>query len=273
MNMTGDKLMTYETLLYDVSENIATITLNRPDSYNSINTKMEHELLKALKQTARDSEVRAVILTGSGKGFCSGADLMSINPDDENFSIGDHLRTGLNQIALAIRSLEKPVICAINGVAAGAGTGLALACDVRLASYKASFVFAAFANIGLVPDTGVTYFLPKLVGTSKALELALTADAKNKVSAHYAHELGIVNHLAPDDELMDEARVFGRKFAKMASTAVGLTKRAIYRADVHNLAESLEYEAQLQTATFKTGDFREGVQAFIEKRAPQFTGS
>lgn len=265
--------MTYETILYAVSDAMATITLNRPDKYNALNHQMEQELIHVFKQIARDETIRCVILTGAGKGFCSGADLTAIDLTDANFDIGDHLRDGLNRVALAIRALELPVICAINGVAAGAGTGLALACDFRIASYDASFVFAAFVNIGLVPDTGITYFLPKLVGTSKALELALTADARNKVSAEYAHELGIVNHLAPHDDLMDEAHKLAGRLARMATTAVGLTKRAIYRADVQDLAASLETEAQLQTITFRTDDFKEGVTAFIEKRAPQFTGS
>ncbi len=264
--------MTYETILYEVSDGVATITLNRPDKYNALTMPMYKEMQHALKEIARDRAVRAVVLTGAGKGFCSGADLLELQSNLEDVSVGDVLRAGLNKIAVAMRTLEKPIICAVNGVAAGAGAGLALACDLRLASDQASFVFAAFVNIGIIPDAGTTYFLPQLVGVSRAFELATTADAQNRLKAEAALEMGIVNQVIPHDHFMDEVNAYARRMAEKATYAVGLTKRAMYKAAERSLADALETEAQLQIATFKTQDFREGVQAFIEKRAPVFKG-
>lgn len=264
--------MTYETLLYEVSDGVATITLNRPDTYNSLSIATLDELKQAFKQIAKDHDVRAVLLTGSGKGFSSGADLVELGAQIEDIPITDLLRNGLNTLVMQMRSLEKPIVCAINGVAAGAGSSLPLATDYRLASDKASFVFAAFVNIGIVPDSGGTYFLQQLVGPGKALELALFADAKNRVSAADALELGIVNRVVPHDDLMAEAQTIVQKLAKMPTKAIGLTKRAVYRASQRSLEESLEYEAQLQAAAFRTDDFKEGVAAFLEKRDPVFKG-
>jgi 2-(1,2-epoxy-1,2-dihydrophenyl)acetyl-CoA isomerase len=264
--------MPYETILYAVHENVATITFNRPDKYNALTVQMYADLLHALKEVQRDKNVRAVILTGAGKGFCSGADLIELQAQLGTVSIGDALRAGLNSIALAIRSLEKPVVCALNGVAAGAGAGIALACDMRIASEQATFVFAAFASIGIIPDAGITYFLPQLVGANKALELALFADAKNRLQADQALELGIVNRVVAHEDLMTVTEETAAKLAAMATVAVGLTKRAMYRSVERSLQEALETEAQLQTATFQTRDFQEGIQAFLEKRAPQFKG-
>lgn len=266
--------MAYETILYDVQEGVATITLNRPDRYNALSMQLYEELQHALKQVKRDSSVRAVVLTGAGKGFCSGADLVELQGAlmNEEVNVGDVLRAGLNQIMVTIRSLEKPVLCALNGVAAGAGTGLALACDLRIASERASFVFAAFVNIGIIPDGGVTYFLPELVGVSKAYELALLADAKQRLSAQDAHQWGLVNFVVPHEDFQAQSRALATKLASMATRAVGLTKRALYKAPHRTLPQALEAEAQIQTVTFQTRDFQEGVQAFIEKREPVFKG-
>ena len=170
--------MPYETIAYTVQDNIATITLNRPASYNALNLAMLKDLTHALKAIARDSSVRAVIITGAGRGFSSGADLLEIQSQIHKIDITETLRNGLNVIVDAMRTLEKPIICAINGVAAGAGASLCLAADFRIASDKAGFVFAAFVNIGLIPDAGGTYLLQKLVGPAKALELMILADAK-----------------------------------------------------------------------------------------------
>ena len=265
--------MTYETILYDVAEGVATITLNRPESYNAMTSQMYLELLDALKQVSRDSAVRAIVLTGSGKGFCSGADLVEMQGKlSENIAIGDVLRSGLNRIVLAIHQQEKPVICALNGVAAGAGTGLALACDLRFMSEDASFVFASFVNIGLMPDAGTTYFLPRLVGASKAFELSVLADGKNRISAQQAVGLGIASAVVMREDLMEHTYEVAQKMAKMASKAIGLTKRAIAKSMSQTLEEQLENEAQLQTIASRTSDFQEGVMAFIEKRQANFKG-
>lgn len=264
--------MSYETILYEVGEGVATITLNRADTYNSLNQQTLRELQDSFKQVARDKTVRAVILTGAGKGFCSGADLMELSAQIGSVPITEYLRTGLNALTLQIRQLEKPVICAINGVAAGAGSSLPLACDFRIASENASFVFAAFVNLGIVPDSGATYFLSQLIGAARALELMLFADGKNRVSAADALQLGLVNRVVSADSLMEEAGALAHKLAKMPTKAIGLTKRAVYKAPDRTLAEALDYEALLQNAAFRTHDFREGVQAFVEKREPQFIG-
>lgn len=265
--------MPYETILYDAADGVATITLNRPDSYNAMTAQMYEDLLDAFKQISRDNAVRVVVLTGAGKGFCSGADLMQMQGQlQSNIEIGDVLRQGLNRIALTIHQLEKPVIGAINGVAAGAGTGLALACDMRIMSDSANFVFAAFVNIGLMPDAGSTYFLPRLVGMPKAFELCVLADGKNRVSAEESHRLGIANRVVAADILMAETLAVAQKMAKMATRAIALTKRAISKSLSQSLEAQLETEAQLQTVASRTRDFQEGVMAFVEKREAQFKG-
>lgn len=264
--------MTYETILFDVQDGIARLTLNRPDTYNALNMKMYEELLHALKQCQRDREIRVIVLTGAGKAFSSGADLNELQAKLGTFNIAEMLRQGLNQISLGIRQLEKPVICALNGVAAGAGAGISLACDMRLASDKASYVFAAFVNIGIIPDAGSTYFLPQLVGTARAFEIAMFADGQNRMTASAAESYGIVNRVVAHERLEDEVTTVAQKMAGMATKAIGLTKRAIYKNAERSLAQALDYEAQLQAVAFGTHDFQEGLSAFNQKRQPQFKG-
>jgi 2-(1,2-epoxy-1,2-dihydrophenyl)acetyl-CoA isomerase len=264
--------MPYETILYEVAEGVATITLNRPENYNALNAQMYKDILGALREAGRDKAVRAVLLTGAGKGFCSGADLTQFDVSQAKIPVGEILRSGLNQIVLALRGLEKPVICALNGVAAGAGASITLACDYRIASDKATYVFAAFINIGIIPDAGATYLLPQLIGVGKALELSLLADAQNRVTMDTALALNLVNRVVPHDDLAGEAQVLARRMAAMATRAVGMTKRAIYKNAERALTDALEYEAMTQDGAFATQDFREGVMAFLEKRPANFKG-
>lgn len=263
--------MSYENILYETGDGVATITINRPETMNSLSRAAGDELISAFKSAARDRETRAVILTGAGKGFSSGAYLNEL-VEDPDADITDYLRTGLHVLIASIRGMEKPVICALNGAAAGAGSSLALAADYRIASENATFVFGAFINIGLVPDGGLTYLLQQIVGAGKTLELALLADNRNRVDAQQALDMGIVNRVVPHDDLMDEAQLLAGKLAKMPTRAIGLAKRAIYRASDRSFADSIDYEAQMQGIAFKSHDFREGVASFLEKREPQFKG-
>ncbi len=260
--------MAYETILYEVSERVATITLNRPDKLNAFNDVMIQESIDAFKQAGRSDDVRCVLITGAGRGFSSGQDLKDVQEREDNFSIGDHLRRGYNRLIERMVTLEKPVIGAINGVAAGAGCGVAVACDLRIASEEAAFI-QVFSKVGLVPDSGSTWLLPRLIGYARAYEMAVTAD---KVGADKALQWGLVNQVVPAGQLMEIARAWAQRLADGPTKAYGLTKRAMYRAWDSNLQEALEYEAMLQNVASQSADHREGVQAFLEKRAPQYQG-
>jgi len=245
---------------------VLTITLNRPDVLNAFNASM-HEVLGAALVEAEDASVRAVVLTGAGRGFCVGQDLTEFR--DEAGDIGSRLRGNYHPNILAIRALEKPVIAAVNGAAAGAGLSFACACDIRIASDAASFV-PAFINVGLVPDSGGTYFLVELLGYARAFEWMTSG---RKLSAAEAVEWGLVSEVVEADGLAARAAEVAAGYAAMPTRGVGMTKRLFSEAARNRLEDQLELEADLQTAATQTNDFREGVAAFLEKRKPEFTGS
>ena len=244
---------------------VLTITLNRPDVLNAFNAAMHHAFAAALKE-AEAENVRAVVITGAGRGFCVGQDLTEFReaPGD----IGQRLRGNYHPNILALRRLEKPVLAAVNGPAAGAGLSFACACDLRLAAASATFV-PAFINIGLVPDSGGTYFVRRLLGTARAFEWMTSG---RRLSATEALEWGLVSEVVEDEKLAERAEERAAELAAMPTRGVGLTKRLFDNAENATLEEQLELEAQLQTAATQTADFREGVDAFLEKREPRFEG-
>jgi 2-(1,2-epoxy-1,2-dihydrophenyl)acetyl-CoA isomerase len=262
----------YENILYSVQDSVATIILNRPDKYNAFTVNMIKEITHAFKAAGRDEQVRAILLTGTGKAFAAGQDIGAMVGEDSGKSFKEHIRTSYNPMIMTMRSLEKPIIGAINGVAAGAGLSTALACDIRLASSNASFVFAAFVNLGLVPDSGLTYFLPRVVGPAKAFELITLASGDNRVTAEQSVELGLCRAVVEPEKLMAEANALAAQFASMATRAVGMTKRMLNASWHHSLEEMLEMEAQVQQGAVGTEDVREGIAAFLEKRQPSFSG-
>jgi 2-(1,2-epoxy-1,2-dihydrophenyl)acetyl-CoA isomerase len=244
---------------------VLTITLNRPDVLNAFNAAMHAAFRSALEEAA-DAEVRAVVLTGAGRGFCVGQDLNEFEEAAGN--IGERLRTTYNPNVLALRALEKPVIASVNGAAAGAGLSLACACDLRLAAASARFV-PAFVNIGLVPDTGASYFVERLLGYARAFEWLCSGRA---LSAGDAHAWGLVAEVVADGQLPDRAAEAAAMLAAMPTRAIGMTKRLLEYSTLASLADQLELEAELQAEAANTEDFREGVNAFLEKRDPRFTG-
>lgn len=252
----------------DVRDAVATVTLNRPDKLNAINMAMHRELMAVLKQLKRDREVRVLVLTGEGRAFCVGQDLAEFLQLGEGFRVDDHVRTTYNRLITALRELDQPVIGAINGIAAGAGASLALATDMRIVSENASFL-QAFVRIGLLPDSGGTWFLPHLVGTARALELAWTG---RPADAAEAERIGIANRVVAPEQLLSAAHEQASQLARMPARALALTKRAVYRSVTEPLSSALEYEAQLQQHLVSTEDHREGVAAFMEKREPEFVG-
>jgi 2-(1,2-epoxy-1,2-dihydrophenyl)acetyl-CoA isomerase len=257
----------YETLRVETTDGTRIITLNRPDVLNAIGAQLGGELLEALREAERAAEARCVLLAASGRGFCAGADLREQSPGQT--SLGDLLRTRYNEIVRRMRTMEKPVIAAVNGVAAGAGCNLALAADLRIASDRASFI-QVFTRVGLIPDSGGTWLLPRLVGVGKALEMMFFADP---VDAATAERLGLVNRVVPHDDLMPRAMEWAARLAAGPTRAYGLIKRGVNRAVASDLANALEYEAQLQEIAGRTDDHREGVAAFLAKRAPVYKGS
>lgn len=263
---------TYETLLVETAGNVCTVTLNRPDSLNSLNETMTGELAKIVQELQRDAQVRCVVLTGAGRAFSSGQDLKDLkgrySSPKPALHLAEELRRRYNPVITGLRGLEKPVLAAVNGVAAGAGLSLALACDLRIASEKAFFI-EAFVNVGLVPDAASTFFLPRLVGLGKAMEMCFTGE---KVSAADALAVGLVNRVVPAEELMKATQELAARLAKLPTRAIGLMKGLLYRSFDSDLDRQLEAEAIAQETAGLTADHREGVLAFFEKRAPLFEG-
>jgi 2-(1,2-epoxy-1,2-dihydrophenyl)acetyl-CoA isomerase len=259
--------LAYETILYTQDEGVLTITLNRPDTLNAFNSVMGAELLDALKKAERDPAARCIVLTGAGRAFSSGEDLKARQAEGIT-EFGSTLRNRYNPIVLRIRNMDKPVLGSINGVAAGAGCSLALACDLRIASEKARFILV-FVRVGLVPDSGSSFLLPRLVGLGKALEMAFLGD---EVGAEEALRLGLVNRVVPPEELESATREIALRLAKGPTKAIGLAKRAMNRALTMDLEELLEYETHGQEIAGASADYKEGVAAFTEKRQANFTG-
>lgn len=259
--------MSEPTVLLTLGDGIATITLNRPDRLNAFTEAMHAELAQTLDRIELDRAIRAILLTGAGRGFCSGQDLND-SATLERADLGDTLERFYNPLIRRLRKLERPVIAAVNGVAAGAGANLALACDIVIAAKSAVFV-QAFIKIGLIPDVGGTYVLPRLVGQARAMGLAMLGD---EITGEQAAEWGMIWRAVEDDKVLDEATSVAKTLAAQPTVALGLIKRAIHASTVNDLDQQLELERDLQRQAGKTEDFHEGVNAFLDRRPAVFKG-
>jgi 2-(1,2-epoxy-1,2-dihydrophenyl)acetyl-CoA isomerase len=253
------------TILFEIRDQIAFIILNRPDKLNAFNREMALSLQHRLDECSASPQVRAVYVTGSGKGFCVGQDLSEVAGDE---GIANVLREYYNPIVTKIRNLPKPVIAAVNGVAAGAGANIALCCDVVLAASSSQFI-QAFSRIGLIPDSGGTYLLPRLIGWQKASALMMMGD---KLGAAEAERMGLLYKVFPDESFEEESVKIARTLAGMPTKGLAYTKRALNASFTNSFEQQLQEEDRLQQAAFNTHDFREGVAAFLEKRPPVFRG-
>jgi 2-(1,2-epoxy-1,2-dihydrophenyl)acetyl-CoA isomerase len=262
--------MPHEFIVVEVGAGVMTITLNRPSVLNSFNAQMARELRGSLDDARADKTVRAVLITGAGRAFCAGQDLsdVPVSTAGEALDLGATIRATYNPVIKSIRKLELPVVCAVNGVAAGAGANLAIACDIVLAADNASFI-QSFAKVGLIPDSGGTFFLPRIVGLPRAAALMMTAE---KIDARRAYEIGMVYRVYPADRLQHEAMALAAELASMPTRGLGLAKRALNASLANDLDAQLDLEADLQGEAGQTRDFVEGVRSFLEKRKPNFTG-
>ena len=260
----------YQTIDFSIEKGVAKLVLNRPDSLNSFNLEMHREVREVLKSLQSNEEVRCLLITGNGRGFCAGQDLndRAVSPDQEMPDLGDSLEKYYNPLIRTLRSLEFPVICAVNGVAAGAGVNIALACDIVLAACSASFI-QSFCKIGLVPDSGGTWSLPRLVGEARAKGLAMLGE---KLSAEDAERWGMIWRCLDDQDLQDEALKLAVHLASQPTRGLAYIKRAIHASSGQTLNDHLEMERDLQRLGGRTEDYREGVNAFINKRPPVFQG-
>jgi 2-(1,2-epoxy-1,2-dihydrophenyl)acetyl-CoA isomerase len=266
---TPERKMTQPSVLFEVQDGYALVTLNRPDKLNSLNPEMHERLREALAAVKSRDEIRAVLLTGAGRGFCAGQDLGDrvIKPGGEPPDLGHTISTYYNPLVRTLRNLEKPVVCAVNGVAAGAGANLALSCDIG-SRRSASFI-QAFCKIGLIPDSGGTYFLPRLVGSARAMGLALLGD---KLPAEDAARIGLIWKCVDDAQLLGEARAIAAGLGAGPTKAYGAIKEALYASPHNSLDAQLNFERDVQRELGRTEDYREGVSAFMAKRAPAFKG-
>lgn len=263
--------MAPEQLIAEREGPVTLLRMNNPDKLNALSPVLTRELIEALEEAGADRTVRAVVLTGEGRGFCAGADLGTLEQPyrrGERPSLSAFLSEGYNRLIPLVTGAPQPVVAAVNGVAAGAGVSLALACDLRVASEDASFT-AAFSRIGLVPDSGACYLLPRILGRARALEFALLSE---RVDAHAALAMGLVNRVVPADRLLQEAMALARRLAELPTVALALTRRLFDETAILSLQETLEREARAQDEAAATRDHLEGVLAFLEKRAPSFTG-
>jgi 2-(1,2-epoxy-1,2-dihydrophenyl)acetyl-CoA isomerase len=262
--------MSNPTLLDELRDGVLTLTLHRPDVLNSFNREMAHALQDALRRAATDPAVRAVLLTGAGRAFCAGQDLAEALPagDGPIPDIGEIVETSYNPVIRLIRHLEKPVVCAVNGVAAGAGANLAFACDLTIASDEATFI-ESFAKLGLIPDTSGTFFVPRLVGVQRATGMFFLAE---KLTAARAKEWGLIWDTAPAAELMSRATTLASGLASQATRGFGLTKRALNASFANTLDAQLDVEAAAMREAGRTADYEEGVRAFLGKRKPVYRG-
>jgi 2-(1,2-epoxy-1,2-dihydrophenyl)acetyl-CoA isomerase len=262
---------TYQHILFDISAGVATLTLNRPDRLNSFNAAMHLELRDALSRAGADEAVRALVLTGAGRGFCAGQDLndRATTPGGAPPDLGASIETYYTPLVMSLRELPKPVIAAVNGVAAGAGANIALACDIVVAARSASFI-QAFCKLGLVPDAGGTYFLTRALGAPRALGLALFGD---KLPAEQAQAWGLIWKCVDDAELMPTVRQMAEQLATGPTLGYARTKQAIQAAETQLLRAQLDLERDLQRKLGRSRDYQEGVSAFLEKRAPRFSGA
>ncbi len=256
------------TLLFEVKDQVAFITLNRPESFNSINEELAQRLIEALQTCEDDDNIRAVVIKANGKAFCAGQDLKEVSDPEVNPGFERLLKERYHPIVDKIRKIEKPFVAAVQGVAAGAGANFALACDIILASEKASFI-QAFSAIGLIPDSGGTYFLPRILGLQKASALAMLGD---KISAQEAERLGMIYKALPGHQLEEEVQTLALRLATMPTKGLGLTKRAFNASLTNDFDSQMKLETQLQIEASQTEDYAEGVAAFVEKRKPHFKG-
>ena len=262
--------MAFNTIEFDIDEGVATLTLNRPKSLNSFTSEMHAEIRTVMQQVIDDAEIRCLVITGAGRGFCAGQDLgdRGVSTDGGAPNLGESVKNNYNPLIRSIMSLPKPVICAVNGVAAGAGSSIALACDIVLAARSASFI-QVFCKIGLVPDSGGTFNLPRSVGLARAKGLAMLGD---RLSAETAEKWGLIWKCVDDDQLQQEARTMARHLATQPTRALGRIKELLNASLSNTLVEQTDLEQQAMQELGQSDDYREGVAAFLEKRPPVFKG-